>query len=140
MADTKSVTSPEELRSAMETDDYEISEPGVGALYDVWSDTLEEHSNDTLLVVLPEWFSEKELDMRRPYLLASIEYDNSDKGAVLFSNTQIVDVSIVENDAYEFVPLDDVLTELDISDENDYIDESGLIWIPRAVMSLYERP
>lgn len=139
MADTTSVSSESEFVTAVgDAEESELTETAREVLYEIWQDFSDEHHPDAHVILIPDWFSEKELDARRPVLFGTIEHDDPDSGAVLFANVHIVDISTVENDAYAFVSLEDSVDELDISDEDEYIDEPGLFWVPRKLMSLYE--
>jgi hypothetical protein len=94
-----------------------------------------DQESDGYLLLLPEWFTQKEFDFRRPFMIGQIEFDRDDKGAVLFSDTHIIDVSIVENGVWDVAEYDETIEQLDISDEDDHIDEPGLVWIPRTLMT-----
>lgn len=109
-----------------------------GELWDLWSQFIDEHG-DCKLVLVPEWFSESEYGARRPYLFAQVEHDDSSSGAVLFSSTQMVNISVVENEVFGDVPLHQTFDVLDVSQEDDYIDESGKVWIPRSLMTVFDR-
>ncbi len=138
MAETLLIESRDDfIEVCGEQDENPLSEVSRGALYDIWEDYREENP-DAHVVLVPEWFSEKEFDIRRPFLFVDIEHDDSSSGAILFSSTQMVDISIPENDAYEFVPLEDTLDVLDISEDDDYIDDAGKVWIPRSLMTIFE--
>jgi len=138
MADTTVISNKDDLVAACSSvDENPLNEPSIEVLYDIWSDYLEEHSSAHIILV-PEWFSEKEFGIRRPFVFADIEHDDESSGAILFSSAEMVDISVVENDAYAFVSLSDTTETLDISDDDDYIDEAGKIWIPRSLMTLFE--
>lgn len=92
------------------------------------------------LVMLPNWFADNEFGIRRPVLLAIVEHDDPDSGAVLFSSGQMVNISVIDNLALDQLGMDAAVDELDISDDDDYIDESGKMWIPRSLMQIFEMP
>jgi hypothetical protein len=68
-----------------------------------------------------------------------VEFDNSEKKAVLFDDVRMIDVNVVENPIWDDVTLTETLTVLDITDTNDYVDEQGKIWIPRSLMTVLKR-
>lgn len=107
-----------------------------GELYDIWSQYTEENG-DRVLFLVPEWFSENEFGARRPFIVASVEHDDPDSGAILFSDCQMVNISVVENEALGDLPASDSFDELDISPGDDYIDESGKTWVPRSLMTVF---
>lgn len=119
--------------------DADITTAGAATLWDIWSTRRDSGVTDNVLIVLPPWYAEEELDRRWPYLFGRVEFDNSDKKAVLFDDVRMIDVNIVENPVWDDVTLTETLTVLDITDSNDYVDEQGKIWIPRSLMTVFER-
>lgn len=107
-----------------------------GELYDIW-DEYTNISGDRVLFMVPEWFSENEFGARRPFIIASVEHDDPDSGAILFSDCQMVNISVVENEALGKLKFEDSYDELDISPGDDYIDESGKTWVPRSLMTVF---
>lgn len=105
--------------------------------YNIWREYADENG-DCLLLVIPEWFSDKELDARRPFIFAEIEHDDPDSGAVLFSEMSILNISVVENQALGDLGMGVAVEELDISKESDFIDEPGKMWVPRSQMDAFE--
>lgn len=139
---TTAVASPTELGDAMiEDDNLRFDEDTdikvFDALWDVWTDWVDAHRSVDRLIIIPSWFSMKELDCRRPFLVGRSEYDNPEKGAVLFDDLFYIDVSIVENDVYDHFDLQEAMTLLDVSEESDHIDDPGLSWIPRTLMHVF---
>lgn len=140
MVDTKTVSGRREFVDAIETnEDLRLSSDGAEELWRVWSFRYGNGATDDVLVGLPDWFAENEVGKKRPFFFASIEHDDSDKGAVLFSDARLVDPSIIENQVWDDVTVTETLELLDISDEDDYIDEPGKIWVPRSLMEVFER-
>lgn len=147
MVDTISVQSVDEF--AQQLQDVEantLDEAGARDLYEAWSELNSGLTDNDKLLVVEDWLTGEELGRRRPYMLGRVEYDDASKGAVLFTNLRTVDVSIFENHVLDdFLEMDqsrsmeDVLEEVDISDDNDYIDEAGLMWVPRSQMTVFER-
>lgn len=107
-----------------------------GELYDIWLQYVQEN-DERILFQVPEWFSENEFGARRPFIIASVEHDDPDSGAILFSDCQMVNISVVENEALAKLKFEDSYDELDISPGDDYIDESGKTWVPRSLMTVY---
>jgi hypothetical protein len=123
-----------------------IEEPELTAeqmveLWDIWEDFRRnwETQSTTYLVAVPQWYMLEEIGIRRPFLFAETEYDNFSKDAVLWGNAQLIDISIVENAVFDQVSLEETVEELDVSADNDYIDESGKMWIPRKLMTTFRR-
>jgi len=119
----------------------ELNDAQCEELWDVWSEYVDAYG-DTRLVLVPEWFSENEFGSRRPFVFASVEHDDPDSGAVLFSDAELVNISIVENTALTTTPqigLEEATEQLDVSGDDDYIDEPGKVWIPRSLMTVFER-
>lgn len=122
-------------------DEPELTAEQMVELWDIWEDfriNWETHST-TYLVAVPQWYMLEEIGIRRPFLFAETEYDNFSKDAVLWGNTQLIDISIVENAVFDQVSLEETVEELDVSADNDYIDESGKMWIPRKLMTTFRR-
>lgn len=139
MVDTIPVTSREHFVTiGGEQEEDPLNGGQRSELYDIWDEYVAEHG-DRVLFLVPEWFSENEFDARRPYMIASVEHDDPDSGAVLFSDTQMVNISVVENEALGALEFDQCFDELDISEDDDYIDESGKTWVPRSLMTVFRR-
>lgn len=109
-----------------------------GELYDIWLEYTNQNGERDLFMV-PEWFSENEFGARRPFIIASVEHDDPDSGAILFSDCQMVNISVVENQALGKLKFEDSYDELDISDGDDYIDESSKTWVPRSLMTVFRK-
>jgi len=99
------------------------------------------------LVVVQEWFASDEFGALRPFVFAQVEHDDPSSGAVLFTDAQLIDISIVRGghvdaiaDPGTTLTFGRVVTELDISGTDDYIDEPGKAWIPRSLMTVFEFP
>lgn len=114
-----------------------LSKEGADELWTIWSYRLRNGAGE-LLVFVPEWIAENDYGRRWPYLFCQTEYDDDSKGAVLFRDIRMVDPSIVEGGYWSDVTMDDVLAKLDISDENDYVDDPGKAWIARSMMTVFE--
>lgn len=147
MVDTISVDSVESFVDELRTCDANtLDEAGSENLYEFWSDiTGGITTPNEKLIVVEDWLTCEKLGRRRPFLLGTVEYDDSSKGAVLFSNLRTIDVSIFENHVLEdFLEMEsertpeDVLEPVDISPDSDYVDDPGLLWIPRSEMTVYE--
>lgn len=139
MADTTVVGNQDEfVQEIVSIEDLELTEAGAEELWRVWEFRYENGATDDVLVALPGWFAQDEFDKRFPYFFASIEYDNEEKGAVLFSDARLIDVNVVENAIWDDVTISETVEVLDISDQNDHIDEKGKIWIPRSLMYIFE--
>lgn len=133
------VADKDEFASIVSQDeDVGISRGAVEELWEIWSFRAENGSDD-IVVTVPEWFSTEEFGVRRPVFFAKVEYDADDKKAVLFDDIRLVDVSVLENEVWDQVTITETLDLLDLSDENDYLDESGMDWIPRSLFQIYER-
>jgi hypothetical protein len=142
MADTVRVSSRDDcideigVNEDLYCDDADASE-----LWDIWTERYENGADDDVLVAIPSWFADSEFGMERPFLFAEIEYDDDDKGAILFSNARIVDINVVTNGLWSSgdVSMSETLTVVDQTDDNEYIDETGKLWCPRSIMTIYER-
>lgn len=108
-------------------------------LWDIWDTFRSEYPSESTqyLVAVPQWYMLDEVGIRRPFFFAETEYDDFSKDAVLWGDTYLIDISIIENTAFNAVSIDETVNELDVSDDNDYIDESGKIWIPRKLMTTF---
>ena len=151
MVDTIPVQSKEHFVTVFdeETDDDEhnLNDEQLAELYESWSDFKSEYGDDYKLVVVPDWFSESDFESgRRPFIFANVEHDDPSSGAVLWSDAQLLDPSVVENTMFSQIPIDqsgggvdiaNVTDELDISDTDDYIDESGKAWVPRSLATVF---
>lgn len=138
MVDTLSVSDLSQFSNALDGDeDIELETEGIVELWDIWSARVEA-GHDDYLVAVPEWFSGQEFDKRRPFFFAQSEFDDPGKGAILWSDVRMIDISIIENGAFDRVSMDHTLELLDISGDDDYIDEAGKIWIPRSLMTVFE--
>lgn len=139
MAETVVVSSGDELAEALTTlDNNPLDSGGANELWDIWTDWTEA-GHDHHLLHIPGWFSDNELDARRPFLFVKIEYDDDSKGTVLFDDCRIVDISIVENKVWDKVSMTQTLEMLDISEDDDHLDDPGMIWIPRSIYTMFER-
>lgn len=145
MVDSLPITGEEHfVEMCTANEDNNLNPAQLSELWDLWG-RYETEFGDVLLIVVPEWFSENEFDaerdIRRPLLFGQVEHDDPDSGAVLFSEVDMVDISVVENEALGKAQLAvrECVDRLDISADDDYIDESGKVWIPRSLMTIYER-
>ena len=139
MVDTIPVESADHFVTVCgEQEDNDLNASQCRELYELW----ERYSNERgecYLILVPEWFSSKEFGARRPYTFADVEHDDPSSGAVLFGDSQMVDISLVENESTDAVELDFAVEQLDISEDDDYIDEGGLVWIPRSLLTCFKR-
>lgn len=138
MGETIRVSSRDELVEHVASDnENRLDEDAVRELYDVWEFRASNDSSD-VLVTVPGWFASNEFDARRPVFFAQVEHDDQSKKAILFSEGRLIDVSVLDNQIWEQVTISDALEELDISNDNDFVDEAGKIWIPRSLVSVYK--
>lgn len=136
--ETVSVSSASEFVETVETETaIDMSED---ALEDVWRcwRFRRENGSDDYLVAVPDWLSTDKFDARRPFFFAKPEYDNEDKGAILFRDVRTIDISIIQAGMYDDVSINEVVELVDISDESDHIDEDGMIWSPRSQQTVFE--
>jgi len=142
MVETDVVTNVEDfVETFTSSDTNDLDEAQATELWELWS-SYEETFGDALLVSIPGWLSESELGKHRPFLFATVEYDDDDSGAVLFTDMRMIDVSVIKNRALtmsDAIDASDSVEDLDISGRNDYIDDPGMMWVPRSQMSVYER-
>jgi hypothetical protein len=140
--DTVEVTDAAELANVATNDDnLDMIQSQYEELWDIWYTTCEEFG-DCKLITIPDWLAKDSFGERRPILVGNIEHDDEEKGAVLFRNLRKINISIVENRALTEVTgiePEDLAEPVDISDDNDYVEEAGLSWIPRSEMCVYER-
>ena len=132
------------IAAAADVEDCDLNTGQLSELYELWQSYQDEHG-DRKLVLIPDWFSENEFDTgRRPYFFATVEHDDPDSGAVLWSNGDLIDISVIENEALESMQtFDDSYLEacteaLDISDDDEYIDDAGKTWVPRSIQTVFE--
>jgi len=138
MADTTTVRTEDEfVQEIVSTDDLNLSDEGAAELWRIWKFRYENGATDDVLVALPEWFAQDEFDRNRPYFFASIEHDDPEKGAILFSDARQININIVENQVWDDVTMTEALEVLDISDDDDYIDEQGKVWSPRSLIHIF---
>jgi len=136
--ETTTVDSPDAMLETIRSHehvDYDDAD-AITELWDVWNFRLDTGNNE-YLILIPEWMSDSDLGKRRPALLGTVEYDEPEKGAVLW-DAYSVDVSIVENGVWDQVSIDQVLEQIDLSD-TDHLDEPGLTWVSRAHSIVFER-
>lgn len=139
MADITSVSNQDEfVQEITQIEDLDITDDGSRELWRVWEFRYENGATDDVLVALPPWFAQDEFDKRRPFFFAQIEHDDEDSGAILFKDARLIDINIIENEIWDEVTITDTLEVLDVSDENDYIDETGKVWTPRSLMYIFE--
>lgn len=120
----------------LDDSNLDITEDNAETLWEIWTHRFENGADESVLIVIPRWFSDSEFDMYRPLLFGRIEHDG-DNNAILFSDTKIIDINIVKNDAWDSVTMTEVLTPVDKSD-TEYVDETGKIWIPESHLNIYE--
>ena len=149
MVDAYTVDGPTDLvetASACDLNQNQLSGEQFTDLWDLW-ELRADMFGPCVLVAVQEWFASDEFGALRPFVFAQIEHDDPSSGAVLFADAQLIDISIVRGghvdaiaDADNSLTFGRVVTELDISDSDDYIDESGKAWIPRSLMTVFEFP
>lgn len=141
MVDTVTVSSKDEfVQEIVSNEDLELTDDGAEELWRVWSYRYESGVDDDVLVALPSWFSQEQFGKNRPYFFANVEYDNEEKKAVLFGDARIIDINVIENGIWDDVTITETLEVVDRStDEDSYVDERGLVWCPRSLMTVYER-
>ncbi len=140
MVDSNPVKSEEHFIEVCSTvEEQNLNDAQLSELYELWTDYIDTFG-DCMLVVVPEWFSENEFESgRRPFFFAQVEHDDPSSGAILFSSVDLLNISVVENQVFGDVSIDQSIEELDISQNDDYIDEPGKVWIPRSLMTVFER-
>lgn len=140
MANTIPVATEDDfVSSIVSQEDLDLTDDGASELWSLWTERYENGAEDDVLVAVPSWFAQKEFDRNRPYFFAQIEHDDPDKGAILFTGARQIDINVIENEIWDQVTMTEALDVLDISDEDDYIDERGKLWSPRSLMHVYER-
>lgn len=139
MVETITVSSREEFDEALRTSEENPLSETVhrNQCYDCWREHVDS-VGERLCILIPEWFADSEIGIRRPIIFAEVEYDDPDSGAVLFSNMEMLNISVVENEALGDLGMSVATETLDISDEDDYIDEAGKMWVPRSLMEVFE--
>lgn len=141
MAETTVVSSKQEFVEAIVAEeDLDITDQGAEELWRVWQYRYDNGAVDDVVVAVPGWFANNEFGKRWPVMFAQIEHDDDSSKAVLFDDARLVDVNVIENGIWDEVTISETLEVVDIVDENDYVDERGMIWIPRKLMYIYERP
>lgn len=148
MVDTIAVESEGDFIDVLSNEEEcNLNEGQLSELWEVWNDYRSEKRAAAKLIMVPEWFSENEFNAgRRPFVFADVEHDDDSSGAVLWSSADLVDINVVENKVFSDLPIDqgdlsieESIAQLDISDDDDYIDEPGKIWIPRSLSTVVER-
>lgn len=140
MADTTQVSSKDDfVQSIVSHDDLDMTDDGAAELWRIWTERYENGADEDVLVALPSWFAQDEFGRNRPYFFAQIEHDDPDSGAILFSDARQIDINVIENGIWDQVTMTKALDVLDVSGDNDYIDESGKVWTPRSLMHIFER-
>src|SRR6056297_667653 len=123
MAETTNVSSCDEfVQKSVADDDLDLTDDGAAELWRVWTERYENGAKDDVLVALPSWFAQDEFGRNRPYFFASIEHDDPDKGAIVFTDARQIDINVIENEIWDKVTMTETLDVLDISDDDDYID------------------
>ena len=140
MAETTSVSSRDEfVQKSVADDDLDLTDDGAAELWRIWTERYENGAEDDVLVALPSWFAQDEFGRNRPYFFAKIEHDDPDSGAILFSGARQIDVNVIENEIWDQVTMTKALDVLDVTEDNEYIDERGKVWTPRSLMHIFER-
>jgi len=149
MVDAYTVDGPAEFAETatdLDMNQNQLSGDQFTDLWDLW-DLRTEMFGPCSLVVVQEWFASDEFGALRPFVFAQVEHDDPSSGAVLFVDAQLIDISIVRGGHVDAIADPDteltfgrVVTELDISSTDDYIDESGKAWIPRSLMTVFQLP
>lgn len=137
MADVTVVSSEDEfVQEIVSDEDLSLTDDGARELWRIWTFRRDNGATDDVLVALPEWFAQEEFDRNRPYFFAQIEHDDPDKGAVLFSDSRVIDINVVENEIWDRVTITEALEVLDQT-HTDHIDEQGKVWTPRSLMHVF---
>lgn len=140
MADTIAVVTQDEfVKESVSIDDLDLTDQGAEELWRIWTQRYENGADDDVLVALPGWFAQDEFGRNRPYFFAQIEHDDPDSGAILFSDARQININVIENGIWDEVTMTEALDVLDVSDENEYIDEKGKVWTPRSLMHIFKR-
>lgn len=140
MANTIEITNEDEfIREVVPIEDLDLSDDGARELWKIWTERYENGADEDVLVALPSWFAQNEFGNNRPYFFAKIEHDDPNSGAILFSDARQIDINVIENGIWDRVTMTDALSVLDVTDDNEYIDESGKVWTPRSLMHIFER-
>jgi hypothetical protein len=141
MAETVTVSDEHEfVEHVVSNEDLEITDAGAAELWRLWTYRYENGATDDVLVCLQAWLAEKSFNKRWPCFFGSIEYDNPEKGAVLFDDARLIDINIVENEIWDEVTISEALELVDQTEKDEYpMDEKGEIWCPRSQMTVYER-
>lgn len=116
-------------------DEVPLSKEGADELWNIWDYRLRNGAGE-YLVISRNWLAEEKFGRQWPCMFANVEYDDESKAAVLFRDGRIIDHSIIENQVWSEVPMNDVLDTVEI--ESDHIDEKGKCWMPRSQMIVFE--
>lgn len=144
MVDSKTVADGDSFTAQMLDATESLSPTGIRQVWDYWELLRDEQepfaSTDHVLLVVEPWLIAEELGIKRPLLLGTIEHDDESKGAILFDDLHTLDISIFENEVWGEDPVEmaDVLEPVDISDSNEYIDDPGMMWLPRSQITAIE--
>jgi hypothetical protein len=144
MVDSTTVTDADEFVDAIvPRDALDCDEDAARELWRIWTHRYQNGAEDDVLIALPFWLADSEFGKDWPYLFGAVEYDDPDKGAVLFSDCRLINVNIVANGIWDDVTMSETLDVLDLRDRDDEdafeYDEKGLLWVPRTQMHVFER-
>jgi len=137
--ETVTVSSVDEFLAGVDDADQHVDLDD-GALGDVWALWTKRYARgaEDYLVAVPDWLSEDKFDARRPFFFAKPEYDDPDKGAVLFTDVHTIDSSIMAAGMYDEVSVNEVVELVDISAESAHTDDAGTILSPRSQQTVFE--
>ena len=144
---TEYVTS---LTNMKEEDGQEVEEQAMRTTEDAAREAIEiarfreDMGADDLLLVYPEWLtgeSEWGETQQAIYAFGEVEFDGKDKRAVLFDSVREIDDNVIQNNAWSRtdVAISEVIDLIDLSEDTDgYVDDAGLMWIPRNYLRVVE--
>jgi len=115
-----------------------ISKEGAEELWKMWEYRHRNGADEDYLIFVPKWLADNDFGQQWPYMFAGIEYDDESKGSVLFRDIRLIDPSVIENGMWSEFSLSEATEVLDVSKENDYVDEPGKMWIARSQFAAFE--
>jgi hypothetical protein len=141
MVDTTVVNSEQEFVEAIvANDDLDLTDSGAEELWRIWTYRYENGATDDVLVALPRWLAKDNFGREWPCFFGTVEYDEDEKDAVLFTDARLIDINVVVNEIWDDVTITEALETVDLTDDEDFpMDEKGEIWSPRSYMAVYER-
>lgn len=110
------------------------------SVWQLWRQT------DQLLVYAEPWVTQQGIGAERPFLLADVEHDDPSSGAILFDNVRTMEIGSVRSQksdrfSFERIVENDHASEadgyIDISPDDDYIDDPRMMWVPREYSTIF---